>query len=128
MTTLAPKHGAHSTAGTTLASIKWLTLVAAISLAGCETIDLGGGSSGGGKMVAPACDVAPSDYKVLAYLQKGGDSKKTDRISEVLMKKYSKDGVSADANPIVAAKAFVASKTDVDPSQISELVTKACGS
>lgn len=127
MTTLAPKNGAHSTAGKTQASIRWLALVAGISLAGCESIDLGGGAMAGDKMLAPACDVAPSDYKVLAYLQKGGDQKKTDRITDVLKKKYAKDGGSADANPIMAAQAFVASKTDVDPSQISDVVTKACG-
>lgn len=127
MTTLAPKNGANLNAGKTLASIKWLPLVAAISLAGCQTVDLGDGKMSGDKMAAPACEVAPSDYKVLAYLQKGGDAKKTDRITEVLKKKYAKDGVSADANPIVAAQAFVSARSDVEPSQISDVVMKACG-
>jgi len=127
MTTLAPTNRAGSTAHTARNSIKWLTLAATIALAGCQTVDLGGSGMADKKMVAPACEVAPSDYKVLAYLQKGGDEKKTERITEVLKKKYAKDGVAADANPIVAAQAYVASRADVDPSQISDVVTKACG-
>ena len=126
MTTLAQTNCAKRKVMNVSTSVRWLSVAATIALAGCETVDLGGGSMVDKKMIAPACEVAPSDYKVLAYLQKGGDAKKTERITEVLKKKYAKDGVAPDANPIIAAQTFVSSKADVDPSQISDLVSKAC--
>ncbi len=101
-----------------------LAAIAVVSLSACQTVDLGDSSESiKDAVVQPACAVSPGDYKVLAYLQKAAADKKA-RITEVLKKKYASAGV--DANPIIAAQAFVTSNADKSPAELEALVENAC--
>ncbi len=95
-----------------------------VSLAACQTVDLGPPDSQTGKAVDPDCTVNANDYKVLAYLQKSADAEKTTRITNVLKKKY--PAGASGANPIEAAQAFVASQSVKSPAEISAMVEATC--
>lgn len=101
-------------------------LVSVLAVSACQTVDLGVPAMAEKSMTVPSCDVSPGDYKVLAYLQKGADAKKTTRITEVLKKKYADAAPIAGANPIMAVQSFVASKTGVSPTELQTMVTEFC--
>ena len=104
-----------------------LMALTATALAACQTVDLGSpAESVKDAVAAPVCAVAASDYKVLAYLQKGGDDKKTMRITDVLKKKYGSAGTDAKSDPIMGAQAFVAGNADKSPNELAAMVADAC--
>lgn len=124
MTTIAPRTTSIP-ATPAMRSLKTLlATLTIVSLAACQTVDLGPPDSQTAKSVDPDCTVNANDYKVLAYLQQSADAEKTARITNVLKKKYSAN--ASGANPIDAAQAFVASHSDKTPAEISALVDNTC--
>lgn len=108
-----------------------LLVAGAMLLSACETVDLNepGLVQPGPdtkEAAVPSCDVAPGDYKVLAYLQRDNDPAKTARITDVLTKKYASAAMVDGANPVAAVSTWIATQTDLSPVDIEKLAASSC--